>query len=508
MGVQRLTAIRGGRILDWKKRRAEPADILLRGGVIEALGPPGLAAPADAAIISAQDRLLVPGLINAHTHSHGGLAKGLVEDRVPLEMFLTASPALNGGRTLEEKYLSALVSAVEMVRKGCTACYDLAVELPAPTAEGMRAVAQAYHDVGMRAVVAPMMADRTLYQALPGLLDALPAPLRERAARLATVPHETSIEACKTILAQWPFDRERVRPALAPTIPLHCSDEFLVACHRLSADFGVGLQTHLAETKAQAVLALTRYGTSLVAHLERLGILDERASAAHAIWLAADDIQRLANSGTKVAHNPLSNLRIGSGVAPVRLMLQSGIEVGVGTDATNTSDGQSMFEATRLASYLSRLATPDYGQWLSADEVFELATVGSARVLGFDGLIGRLAPSFKADIVFLNLAHINYVPLGNPATQLVNGENGAAIDSVMIDGRFVLREGKILTLDEVKLRRDAERAFERLVTANAEAAALGRSFEDVVGTFCLGQARANFQLHRALHEHDYRSSSG
>jgi 5-methylthioadenosine/S-adenosylhomocysteine deaminase len=419
-------------------------------------------------------------------------------------MFLTASSALNGGRTLEEKYLSAQVTAVEMVRKGCTACYDLVVELPAPTVEGIRAVAQAYHDVGMRATVAPMMADRTLYQALPGLLEAMPKPLRDQARRIAAAPYETSVEACKAILRQWPFDRERVQPALAPTIPLHCSDDFLIACHRLSADFGVGLQTHLAETKAQAVLADVRYGCSLVAHLDALGILNERMSVAHAIWIAADDIKRLAFSGTKVAHNPLSNLRIGSGVAPVRLMLESGVDVGIGTDATNTSDGQSMFEATRLACYLSRIVTPDYRQWLSVSEVFELATVGSARVLGFGDHLGRLAPGFRADIVFLNLAHINYVPLGNPATQLVNSENGAAIDSVMIDGRFVLQGGKILTLDERKLRRDAERAAERLIVANADAEALGRSFEDVVGTFCLGQARAVHPVHRALHEHEYR----
>jgi 5-methylthioadenosine/S-adenosylhomocysteine deaminase len=504
MGPERLTVIRGGRTINWATGRAELTDILLRGDTIEAVGAPDLAAPNDVVTVSAEDRLLVPGLVNAHTHSHGGLAKGRVNDRVPLEMFLTASPALNGGRTLQEKYLSALISAVEMLRKGCTSCYDLVVELPVPTAEGIRAVAQAYHDVGMRAVVAPMMADRTLYRALPGLLDAMPDDLRDKARRLAAAPYEVSVEACKTLLRQWPFDRERVRPALAPTIPLHCSDDFLIACHRLSLEFGVGLQTHLAETKAQAVLALTRYGKSLVTHLDALGILDERMSAAHAIWLAADDIKRLADSGTKVAHNPLSNLRIGSGVAPVRLMLENAVDVGIGTDATNTSDGQSMYEATRLACYLSRIVTPDYRKWLSVDEVFGLATVGSARVLGFGDRLGRLAPGFKADIVFLNIAHINYVPLGNPATQLVNGESGAAIDSVMVDGHFVLREGKMLTLDEAKLRREAERAFERLVAANAGAELLGRSFEDIVGAFCLGQARAVHPIQRALHEHEYR----
>lgn len=504
MSGERISIIRGGRLLDWASHRLEAADVLLEGGVIRAVGPPGLAAPPQASVIDARDRLLVPGLVNAHTHAHGGLAKGLVDDRAPLEVFLTAGTALNGGRTTEEKYLSALVSAVEMVRKGCTACYDLAVEFPAPSAEGIHAVAQAYSDLGMRAVVAPMMADRTLYQALPGLLEAIPEPQRAAACRLATAPYEASVSACEEILRRWPFDRERVRPAVAPTIPLHCSDDFLVACHRLSVEFGVGLQTHLAETKSQAVLGVERYGKSLCAHLGELGLLDERMSAAHAIWISPEDIRRLADAGVGVAHNPLSNLRLGSGVAPVRLMLESGLGVGIGTDATNTSDGQNMFEAARLASYLSRLATPDHRRWLTVGEVFELATVGSARVLGLGDRIGRIAPGFKADVVFLDLGHINYVPLGDAAVQLVNGENGAAIDRVMIDGRMVLEGGTLLTVDEAKLRRDAERAMSRLAAANAESRALARALEAAVGIFCLGQARAPHPVHRALREHDFR----
>lgn len=504
----RTTVIRGGQLLDWPSQRIETADILLRGGTIESIGPPGLPAPADAVTISALDRLLMPGLVNAHTHAHGGLSKGQVEDRVPLEMFLTTGAALNGGRSVEDKYLSALISAVEMVRKGCTACYDLAVELPLPTEDGVHAVARAYHDIGMRAVVAPMMADRTLYQALPGLLEAMPEAMRDEARKLAAAPYEASIEACKALFDRWPFDRERVRPALAPTIPLHCSDEFLVACHRLSTEYDIGLQTHLAETKAQAVLAVTRYGKSLVGHLRALGMLDERMSAAHAIWIAPDDMQQLADSGVSVAHNPLSNLRLGSGVAAVRRMLDSGVRVGIGTDATNTSDGQCMFEATRLAAYLSRIVTPDHSQWISSREAFDMATTGSARVLGFGDRLGRLAPGCKADIVFIDLAHINYVPLGNPATQLVYGENGAAVDSVMIDGRFVLREGKLLTVDEAKLRRDAQRACDRLVEANAGARERARAFEDVVGVFCLGQSHAAHGVHRTLHEGDYCPAHG
>ncbi len=258
-----------------------------------------------------------------------------------------------------------------------------------------------------------MIADRTIYQALPGLLAALPDDLRSDCAALSAAPIEHTIAACDDILANWEFDRRWIRPALGPTIPLHCSDQFLIDCARLSKEHGVPMQTHLAESRAQAALGRTRYGKSLVGHLEQLGFLSERLSAAHAIWIDDDDIARLGQSGVRVAHNPSSNLRLGSGVAPVRNMLRNGVTVGVGTDASNTSDGQNMFEATRLASYLSRIDGFASDEWLSAGEAFHLATEGSAKVLGFEN-IGRLAPGYEADIVFLRLDSPHFVPLRAP----------------------------------------------------------------------------------------------
>ncbi len=498
MGHLRFAVIRGGVLLDPATEGTRDADILVGGGTIREIGAPGLAAPDDAFVIDAAERLLIPGLVNAHTHGHGGLAKGLVPDRVPLEAFLALGGALFGGRGTEDKYLSTLVSAVEMVRKGCTASFDLALEFPAPSAEGVRAVAQAYHDVGMRAVVAPMMADRTLYQALPGLLEAMPEALRAQAQRLAAASEETHIGACRAILSAWAFDRERIRPALAPTIPIHCSDDFLIACERLSRDFAVAMQTHLAESKTQALLSRRRYGESLVAHLARLGLLSERLSAAHAIWIDADEIGRLADAGVKVAHNPLSNLRLGSGAAPVRAMLERGMTLGIGTDGVNTSDAQNMLEATRLAAYLSRLGDPDHRRWLSAAEALRLATQGSAAVLGWADRLGRLAPGYGADIVFLDLRHINYVPLNHALRQLVFGENGGAVDSVMIDGRLILDRGRLTTIDEAKLRHDAQCAAERLRDASARDLQTARALSDLVGLFCLGHARTPHPVHRAL----------
>jgi len=471
--------------------------VLIEDGFIRAIEPPGQITRGSLERIEASDRLLAPGLVNGHTHGHGGLGKGAVADRVPLEVFLSASGAINGNRTIEDKRLSATLTAVELVRKGCTAAYDLFVEYPIPSREGMDAVAEAYGEVGMRAVIAPMMADRTLYSALPGLMEALPLQLQQRARQIKAAPYEASVGAAREILGNWHFDRDLLRPALGPTIPLHCSDAFLLACARLAEECDVVVQTHVAESKAQAALGLQKYGKSLVAHLQGLGVLGPRFSAAHGIWLDGDDIARLADAGAGVVHNPMSNLRLGSGVAPARALLDAGVRVGIGTDASNTSDGQNMFEAQRLAALLSRVADADPVRWLSVEEAFRAATEGSASILGFDH-IGRLEPDYRADIVFLDIAHINYVPLRDPLRQLVLAENGAAIDSVMIDGRFVLRAGRMLTLDETRLRRQVEAAVERLDAANAGAKAAAEPFQDLVGHFCLAHARAPFHVHRRL----------
>ena len=483
--THRRSIIRDGLVLQ-PGGEAAPRDLVIEDGRIVALEARGTPVSDEMEVLSAADRLLVPGLVNAHTHSHGALNRGAVDDRVSLEMFLTGGGASARSRGLEDKYLSAALSAAEMIRKGCTACFDLTVEVPEPTPEGMSAVARAYRDAGMRAVIAPMIADRTLYQALPGLLEALPDDLRLSFANLRAAPFDKTFDACQTILANWEFDRRFIRPALGPTIPLHCSDGFLRQCDRLSAEYGVRLQTHLAESRAQAAIGWTRYGVSLVSHLEKLGFLSNRLSVAHAIWLDQDDIQRLGAHGVTAAHNPSSNLRLGSGIAPVRDMLRAGVTVGIGTDASNTSDGQNMFEAMRLSSYLSRIDGFVTDDWISAAEAFTMATVGSAKGLGFENL-GRLAVGCEADIVFLRLESSHFVPLRAPLPQMVFGENGASVDIVMIGGRIVFRDGKLLTLDEAALRLRAEEAACRLDEANAEIFASGARVSRFVGAFCAAQ---------------------
>src|SRR5580704_5458922 len=212
------TILRGGRVLDITADTAELREVLTEDDTIREIGPPGCPAPEGAVEFSAERRLLHPGLVNAHTHAHGNLSKGM-GDRWTLELLLCAAPWLTGYRTAEDKCLSAQLGAVEMVLKGCTACYDLSFEWPLPTSEGLAQAAQAYADVGMRAVVAPMVADRSFYEAIPGLLEALPMPRQQRVAELRLPPAEATLTAIRGALRGWSFDRDRIRSAVAPTIP-------------------------------------------------------------------------------------------------------------------------------------------------------------------------------------------------------------------------------------------------------------------------------------------------
>ena len=204
------TIIRGGKLLDIAKRKAAPADILIKGDTIAEIGRPGLAAPAGAAVIDARNRLMHPGLINAHTHGPGNLGKGM-GDRWSLELLLTASQWIGGGRTLEDKYLSAMIGAAEMVLKGCTAAYDLAAEFPLPSVEGLSAMAKAYEEVGMRCVLAPMVADITFFEAIPGLMERLPPALQKEVESFKLAPWKATTKQMKKALQKWPFEKVAAR---------------------------------------------------------------------------------------------------------------------------------------------------------------------------------------------------------------------------------------------------------------------------------------------------------
>jgi guanine deaminase len=489
-----MLLIHGGRVLR-PSLDCAPADILVDGDSIADIIAPGQVKDDNVRRFDAAAMLIIPGLVNGHNHAQTNLAKGLF-DRYNLETYLNAVPWATGRRTVEDHYLSSVIGAAELVRKGCTASYDMFGEFPLPTAAGVEAVAKGYADVGIRAAIAPMMADRNFYEAIPGLAGALPERLREAALRIKYAHHEQSLAACRQMMKDWKYDRDFIRPALGPTIPHHCSDEFLAGCRDLAKELDLGIQMHVAESKLQAIVAQKKYGKSLVAHLDSLGLLGPHFCAAHAVWLDDDDRARLADRGASMSHNPGSNMKLGSGMADARRAIDRGVNVAIGTDGAGSSDNLNVFEAMRMAAFVSRVADHAPERWLSSREILKAVTESGAQALGFKAKIGRIEKGYKADLVFLDLGTVNYTPLNDPINQVVFCEDGTGVHSVMVGGKLLLEAGHFTTIDFGRIAAQAAVTVERLREANRETRAFAEQLEPYVGQYCSGLAATPYHVHR------------
>ncbi len=482
-----MLLISGGLVLAADNARAALRDIVIDGDTIVDIAAPGTVTSAKAEVLDARRRLVIPGLINAHTHSHGGLSKG-VGDLWSLEHLLNAAPWIGGGRRHEDKHLAALINAVEHVEKGSTACYDLMFEFPAPTVEGLEAVASAYDKVGLRAVIAPMVADLTFYHSVPGLIDALPEGERARAGDMRMGGADKTLEALRLLAKRWPHPADRLRLGIAPTIPQHCSREFMIGCRDIAREHGLAMQTHVSEPKYLSAAAFRFSGMSMTETMDACGIVGPWFSAAHAVWINDKDMALLGAKGAQVSHNPGSNLRLGSGIAAVRDYVRHGVTVGIGTDGSASSDNQNMFEAMRYAAYVSRIRGLPPDQWISTTEALRMATEGSARVLGMHDFIGRIAKGYKADLVLLDLDNVNYMPLNDATNQIVLTEDGTAVDKVLIGGKLVVSGGRAIGIDHAALAGQAQEAMERLGALNADARRFAERIEPMVANFCRGLA--------------------
>lgn len=487
--------IRGGKVLTGAGS-LEAVDILVQGERIAAVGP-DLAAPPDVQVLDASGRIIVPGLINAHTHAHNNLTRGLAGTWV-LEELLAHVPAALAGRTAEDHYLSAALGAIEMLKSGCTAAYDLFATYPLPTEEAIDAAARAHIDVGLRAVIAPTVADGVFYPTVPGLFHSLPPDLRRVVAGMEPLPQERLLDLARYTIRRWDGAAGgRIRAAVAPAIPGQCSDDLLVACARLAREYGVGFHTHLAESKVQVIQAQRRWGTTIVGRLSAMGILGPSFVGAHAIWLTEEDIRLLGATGARVVHNPGSNLRTGSGIAPVRELLEAGVTVGLGTDGVMCSDNLNLFEAMRLAALVATVRSPhEPVGWLSAEAVWEMATAGSAQVLGMADSLGAIAAGRYADLVLLRANSVYLCPTAKLLHALVYAETGASVETVLVGGRVVVEGGRVLTVDEESLRRRAQAATDRILGANVELRAFAERISPYIRAACRSVAAEPYAVNR------------
>jgi 5-methylthioadenosine/S-adenosylhomocysteine deaminase len=235
----------------------------------------------------------------------------------------------------------------------------------------------------------------------------------------------------------------------------------LEAIAEISSSRNIAVHMHVLETKTQAVTGQTLYGKTLVRYLHDVGLLSPRLSMNHAIWLTENDIELMGEARCSITHNPLSNLKLGSGICPVGALRKAGVNVAIGTDGMTTSDTADQIEALRLASLMHKIEAFDPASWLSAHDAFEMATSGGARSCLLDDQVGRLEPGRKADIILLDAKHYGFLPLHDPIRQLCFSVNSEAVHTVIVDGTIVLKDRKLTRIDEDAVREEIAAAAER-----------------------------------------------
>jgi 5-methylthioadenosine/S-adenosylhomocysteine deaminase len=432
---------------DGKKWETARGDIEIRNGTITGVG--GHCRENDhETVIDGENKIAMPGLVNAHTHSYGNLVKTLGENH-PFESWVYYA-FLAGCFSEEDLYLGVMLGAVEMIRSGVTTCLDQL----GSNEKGIEAAIRAYLDAGMRVAVAPMVSDKAYYQTLPVREGDLPENVLEAMRKRATTSLTAAVELCEALINRWhgtEGDLISIHPG--PSGPQRCSDALLIALHELAERDDVHLHTHLLESKIQLITALDFYKRSMVEHLEMLGILSSRWAMAHAVWLTNSDIEILRSHDISIIHNPESNLTLGNGICPLNIFRKAGVNIALGTDGSNCGGNQNLFRAMALAAMLSKVTSPDYVQWPEAGEVLTMATAGGANALGLGNITGALEPGKKADLVLIDSESPHLTPRIDLANQLVYSESGQSVDTVVIQGRVVMEGKEIKSFDEQEILR-------------------------------------------------------
>ena len=444
--------IRGGQVYDHDGDVHHPpvADILIENDRIAAVGP-RLATEDNLEIIEASGRLVVPGLINAHYHSHDTLCRGLFEE-LPLEMWLLYTLPMGQNRSLEEVRARTLVGALESLRCGITTVQDM-LGLTPLNDRYTDTVLSAYREAGIRVVFSPMVWDvppiamvrhrDTLPQDVQEMLGVTSLPMREQ---LDYLEHQFKHRPARGTL-HW---------AIAPFAPQRCTPKMLEALAELANKHDLSVYTHVYETKGQALIARELFGEydgSLISYLERAGMLGPRLNIVHSVWITRHEADRMAAADAGIVLNHLSNLKLKSGVAPVCDLRDSGVRLALGCDNCSGSDVQSVFQAMKMFCLLAAVSEPEPGPGL-AHEVLRHATLGNARTAGLERELGAIRPGYKADLILIDLDDAAYLPYNSAARQLVYTESGRAVESVIVNGRIVMQDRKIKTIDEDALRRE------------------------------------------------------
>ena len=432
-------------------------DILIEGNRIAAVGDvTGQANSAERSpqTIDASDKLVLPGFVNAHYHSHDTLLKGCFET-IPLEFWiLNALPPAYPKRSKEEVRARTLIGALECIRYGITTVQDMLTLYPFDR-EHVDVVLDAYDSIGLRVVFAPQFSDIRGIDRVPNWKEEIPPSYLARLG-FSVEPFSDlhPVDVVEDLYLSHRGRHPRRTWGLAPTSPEFCTPDLLQRIAEVSSRHRLPVFTHINESKSMAVAGrvyMPEFNGSQVEYLRHVGLLGPSLALAHSVWMTPHEIEMLAQTGTNVVVNPVGNLKTKSGIAPIREFLEAGINVGLGCDNCSCSDTQNMFAALHLFASLPAVTNPTPGRPFASDAI-HAATLGGARAVGLEGQVGALRPGMKADLSLLELTEPSFVPLNSVARQVVFTESGASVDTVIVDGKIVMADRRMKTIEESEIR--------------------------------------------------------
>jgi 5-methylthioadenosine/S-adenosylhomocysteine deaminase len=398
--------------------------------------------------------VVIPGLVN--THHHVGLTPvQLGTTDMPLELWLSARLYARH----VDGYLDTLYSAFELIGSGVTAVQHLDTMRPAPVSawpERGHAVIKAYLDIGMRVSYALCIRDqnRLVYAPDEQFIATLPPALARETADWLNKTHfrleDYETDFLEPMIGAYSGGGENLaRIWLAPINLERCSDELLLLTKQWADRYKIGIHLHFSETHYQKLYAERRFGKTAIRHLHDIGFLGPDLTLGHAVWTTDDDIDLIAASGARVCHNASSNLRLRSGIAPVRRFVERGIPVALGIDEAGLNDDRDMLQELRLVKHL-HCAPGLYDEPLTAAQIFRMATENGARSIGFGDVIGSIEPGKRADLVLLDYDRIAapYLdPAISPIDAIIYRARNTDVDTVMIDGKIVFQDGRTTRID-------------------------------------------------------------
>ncbi|HME25503.1 MAG TPA: amidohydrolase family protein [Acetobacteraceae bacterium] len=379
---------------------------------------------------------LIPGLIDAHAHGYATLLRG-TQNSMPLELWSLYTVLYGRAYDAAAMRAAILLGAAERIRAGITGWVD-----HSPMVHLAEAALAAHAESGLRVCWAAFLHDISDY----ALMD-LKLPPEVALLGSNTPPFDSDGYSQRFGEFVQTAKPDRVAVMLGPNAPQRCSPEAWALWRNLRDRYGVAVHTHLMETRAQEAVG-ARWPGGLVAEMERQGLLDDRLSVAHGIWLTRQERAVLARHGVTLTHNPASNLMLGSGILPLMDSRAAGLAVAIGTDSANTGGRHDLFEAMRWAMMLPRVSGLEYESWPGGRDVLEMATRHGAAVLGRRDTLGRIAPGQLADLVLVRRDAASTLALANTEAALVQHGSPDTVASVMADGCWLMRNGVIVAFDE------------------------------------------------------------